>query len=146
MKKYLLFLTFAFLFGGKSFAAYSGTPKTPSKVDGCYQIGSAEELYGFAEMVNDTTSGFTQDSNTCVKLTADIVVNEKVLIGDSLNKNDSLIPWTPINVFYGTFDGQGHTISGLYGTNQSYDMGFFLRLISATIKNLNYSGDSYGTK
>ena len=91
MKKYLLFLTFAFLFGGKSFAAYSGTPKIPSKVDGCYQIGSAEELYGFAEMVNDTTSGFTQDSNTCVKLTADIVVNEKVLIGDSLNKNDSLI-------------------------------------------------------
>ena len=142
MKKYLLFLTFAFLFGGKSFAAYSGTPKTPSKVDGCYQIGSAEELYGFAEMVNDTTSGFTQDSNTCVKLTADIVVNEKVLIGDSLNKNDSLIPWTPINVFYGTFDGQGHTISGLYGTNQSYDMGFFLRLISATIKNLNIV-DSY---
>ena len=106
MKKYLLFLTFAFLFGGKSFAAYSGTPKTPSKVDGCYQIGSAEELYGFAEMVNDTTSGFTQDSNTCVKLTADIVVNENVLINDTLNKKDSLIPWIPINVFYGTFDGQ----------------------------------------
>lgn len=127
-----------------SFAAYSGTPKTPSKVDGCYQIGSAEELYGFAEMVNDTTSGFTQDSNTCVKLTADIVVNEKVLIGDSLNKSDSLIPWDPINVFYGTFDGQGHTISGIYGTgtNRSYNMGFFLGLISATIKNLNIV-DSY---
>ena len=127
-----------------SFAAYSGTPKTPSKVDGCYQIGSAEELYGFAELVNDTTSGFTQDSNTCVKLTADIVVNEKVLIGDSLNKSDSLIPWIPINVFYGTFDGQGHTISGIYGTgtNRSYNMGFFLGLISATIKNLNIV-DSY---
>ncbi|MBQ3714115.1 MAG: InlB B-repeat-containing protein [Fibrobacter sp.] len=125
-----------------SFAAYSGTPKTPSKVDGCYQIGSAEELYGFAELVNDTTSGFTQDSETCVKLTADIVVNEKVLIGDSLNKNDSLIPWIPINVFYGTFDGQGHTISGLYGTSLSYDMGFFIALVSATIKNLNIV-DSY---
>ena len=144
MKKYLLFLSFAFLFGGYSFAAYSGTPKTPSKVDGCYQIGSAEELYGFAELVNDTTSGFTQNSNTCVKLTADIVVNEKVLIGDSLNKSDSLIPWDPINIFYGTFDGQGHTISGIYGTgtNRSYNMGFFLGLISATIKNLNIV-DSY---
>lgn len=125
-----------------SFAAYSGTPKTPSKVDGCYQIGSAEELYGFAEMVNDTTSGFTQDSNTCVKLTADIVVNENVLINDTLNKKDSLIPWIPINVFYGTFDGQGHTISGLYGTSLSYDMGFFIALVSATIKNLNIV-DSY---
>lgn len=148
MKKYLLFLTFAFLFGGKSFAAYSGTPKTPSKVDGCYQIGSAEELYGFAEMVNDTTSGFTQDSNTCVKLTADIVVNEKVLIGDSLNKNDSLIPWTPINVFYGTFDGQGHTISGLYKPNKIIDGGLFKSLMTKTdedsvvVKNLNIV-DSY---
>lgn len=144
MKKYLLFLSFAFLFGEYSFAAYSGTPKTPSKVGECYQIGTAEELYGFAELVNDTTSGFTPDSNTCVKLTADIVINEKVLIGDSLNKSDSLIPWIPISVFYGTFDGQGHTISGLYGTgtNRSYNMGFFLGLISATIKNLNIV-DSY---
>ena len=140
------------IFASFSFAAYSGTPKTPSKVDGCYLIGSAEELYGFAELVNDTINVFTQDSTTCVKLTADIIVNENVLINDTLNKKDTLIPWTPINVFYGTFDGQGHTISGLYGTrlsyemvygtNQSYDMGFFLRLISATIKNLNIV-DSY---
>ncbi|MBR6124020.1 InlB B-repeat-containing protein [Candidatus Saccharibacteria bacterium] len=122
-----------------SFAAYSGTPKTPSKVDGCYQIGSAEELYGFAEMVND---GDETAAESCVRLTADIVVNENVLINDTLNKNDSLIPWIPINVFYGTFDGQGHTISGLYGTSLSYDMGFFIALVSATIKNLNIV-DSY---
>lgn len=155
MKKYLLFLTFAFLFGENSFAAYSGTPKPPSKVGECYQIGTAEELYGFAEMVNDTTSGFTQDSNTCVKLTADIVVNEKVLIGDSLNKNDSLIPWIPINVFYGTFDGQGHTISGLYEPDSInvYGAGLFTELTAQTdedsvvVKNLNivdsYFGGSY---
>jgi len=140
------------IFASFSFAAYSDTPKTPSKVDGCYQIGSAEELYGFAEMVNDTTSGFTQDSNTCVKLTADIVVNEKVLIGDSLNKNDSLIPWIPINVFYGTFDGQGHTISGLFNPNKingiGTDAGLFRSIKTRTdedsvvIKNLNIV-DSY---
>ena len=130
------------IFASFSFAAYSGTPKTPSKVDGCYLIGSAEELYGFAELVNDTINVFTQDSKTCVKLTADIIVNENVLTDDTLNKSKTFIPWTPIKVFYGTFDGQGHTISGLYGTNQSYDLGFFLGLISATIKNLNIV-DSY---
>lgn len=150
MKKYLLFLTFAFLFGGKSFAAYSGTPKTPSKIDGCYLIGSAEELYGFAELVNDTTSGFTQDSNTCVKLTADIVVNEKVLTDDTLNKSKTFIPWTPIKVFYGTFDGQGHTISGLYEPDSInvYGAGLFTELTAQTdedsvvVKNLSIV-DSY---
>ena len=151
MKKYLLFLGFVFLFGGYTFAAYSGTPRTPSKVNGCYQIGSAEELYGFAELVNDTTTVFTQDSKTCVKLTADIVINEKVLIGDSLNKSDSLIPWIPINVFYGTFDGQGHTISGIYHPNSGAvfsQAGLFSSLTHkpdndpVVIKNLNIV-DSY---
>ena len=152
MKKYLLFLTFAFLFGGKSFAAYSGTPKTPSKVDGCYQIGSAEELYGFAELVNDTINVFTQDSKTCVKLTADIIVNENVLTDDTLNKSKTFIPWTPIKVFYGTFDGQGHTISGLFNPNKingiGTDAGLFRSIKTRTdedsvvIKNLNIV-DSY---
>lgn len=141
----------ALLLASFSFAAYSGTPKTPSKVDGCYQIDNAEELYGFAELVNDTTSGFTQDSKTCVKLTADIVVNEKVLIDESQNKSDSLIPWTPIKVFYGTFDGQGHIISGLYTPNSNSvfsDAGLFRSLIQkpngdpVIIKNLNIV-DSY---
>ena len=150
MKKYLLFLTFAFLFGGKSFAAYSGTPKTPSKVDGCYLIGSAEELYGFAELVNDTINVFTQDSKTCVKLTADIIVNENVLTDDTLNKSKTFIPWTPIKVFYGTFDGQGHTISGLYEPDSInvYGAGLFTELTAQTdedsvvVKNLSIV-DSY---
>lgn len=138
------------IFSNLSFANYTGTPKTPNLVEGCYSIGSAEELYGFAELVNDTTSSFTQDSKTCVKLTADIVVNEKVLIGNSLNNSDSLIPWTPINVFYGTFDGQNHSISGLYlvRTGALNEAGFFLNLTGlseskpAVVKNLKIK-DSY---
>lgn len=98
-----------------SFAAYSGTPKTPSKVDGCYQIGSAEELYGFAELVNDTTNNLAKNSETCAKLTSDIVVNENVLTNDTLDDSRTdFIPWEPIEIFSGSFDGQGHSISGLY--------------------------------
>lgn len=132
-----------------SFAAYSGTPKTPSKVDGCYQIGSAEELYGFAEMVND---GDETAAESCIKLTADIVVNENVLTGDKLNKSDSLTLWIPINVFYGIFDGQGHTISGLYKPDRinGYDAGLFKILTTRTdedsvvVKNLTIVDSYFG--
>lgn len=132
-----------------SFAAYSGTPKTPSKVDGCYQIGSAEELYGFAELMNTSTE--SQESTTCAKLTADIVVNSNVLKNDTLNNSRTdLIPWTPIVSYSGAFDGQGHKISGLYYKNDKAHgrAGFFLSVAGesedkhAYIKNLGIA-DSY---
>lgn len=133
-----------------SFAAYSGTPITPSKVDGCYQIGSAEELYGFAELVNDTTNNLAKNSETCAKLTSDIVVNENVLTNDTLNKNETFIPWTPIKSYSGSLDGQGHKISGLYFINDKShgSAGFFLSITGeledkhAYIKNLGIT-DSY---
>ena len=60
-------------------------------------------------------------------LTTDIVVNETVLAADgSLGADpDTLRMWRSIgdddteNIFKGTFDGQGHTISGLYFSNDS---------------------------
>ena len=53
-------------------------------------------------------------------LTDNITVNEGVL--DAVNKGQvsgsDFIEWTPVglanNAYTGTFDGQGHTISGLY--------------------------------
>lgn len=135
-------IAISLLFVGYTFGAYSGTPQTPSKVDGCYQIGSAEELYGFAELVNDTTNGLAKSSETCAKLTANIIVNENVL------KNDSKYPdfhrWQVINQYSGSFDGQNHTISGLYFNDiNSFNLvGFFGYLVGnsenqpATVKNL----------
>lgn len=38
-------------------AAYSGTPQVPMKIDNCYQISSAEELYGFAKIMNEMDAG-----------------------------------------------------------------------------------------
>lgn len=82
-------------------------------VDGCYEITNGSELYEFAYTVSS-------ESAACGKLTKDIFINENVLNADgSLNsENTKLRQWTPIgswgNPFKGTFDGQGHSISGLY--------------------------------
>ena len=91
--------------------------KTPAAVDGCYQIGSAEELYGFAFIAN---ASLYRTAPVCGKLTKDIVVNENVLKNDTLNGDGSIfVPWKSIKNFVGNFDGAGHTISGLYSKDTS---------------------------
>lgn len=91
--------------------------KAPAKDgEGCYVITNASELYGFAAIVNGT-DGFAKDNSPCANLGNDIEVNENVLKQDgSINEKDSadFMRWTPMNDFKGTFDGKGHTISGLY--------------------------------
>ncbi|MCI6604672.1 MAG: S-layer homology domain-containing protein [Clostridiales bacterium] len=92
--------------------AWDGKTYTEPQKDenGVYQIGSPDELMWFNE------NGKTSDS---VKLTADICINEDVTIEDT----SKLHKWTPIgwykdyntsDKYKGTFDGDGHTISGLY--------------------------------
>ena len=86
-----------------------------------YEISNAGQLYWFAEQVNSGNASLN------AVLTTDIVVNETVLAADgSLGADpDTLRMWYPIgddyaeNIFNGTFDGQGHTISGLYFSNDS---------------------------
>lgn len=106
------------------------TPKKPTTGDGSannpYQIRNKEELYWFAGLVNGDASVcndvVNQNTAACAKLMNDIVVNSNE---DFSNHNWSSISrrtwffWTPIgkqdfNIYTGTFDGQGHTISGLY--------------------------------
>ena len=93
-------------------------PQKPEQSDGIYQISNRAELYWFAGLVNGTLEGVEQNNSANAVLTADIVINENVLYSDgSLTENtNNLIVWSPIgyNSFYGTFDGQGHTISGIY--------------------------------
>ena len=89
--------------------------KAPALVDGCYQIGSAEELYGFAFIANRDSY---KKVPVCGKLTKDIVVNKDIIKNDTLNGDRfGRIPWIGIKNFDGTFDGAGHTISGLYFDN-----------------------------
>ena len=103
------------------------TPKQPSNGDGSenspYQIGTAAELYWFAALVIGDTSveGVTDAKQfACARLTTNITVNSAVLTSDgSLADNTSdFDAWTPIGSeatpYRGTFDGNNHTISGLY--------------------------------
>ncbi|MCQ2063328.1 MAG: InlB B-repeat-containing protein, partial [Fibrobacter sp.] len=93
--------------------------------EGVYEIATAADLYKFAQLVN----GGATDING--KLTADICVNacgegESVLKADGTLNGDgsNFSQWIPIGTktqkFNGTFDGTGHTISGLYVDGAEY--------------------------
>ncbi len=82
-----------------------------------FVLDTAEELAGLAKLVNEGTDNF--DGKT-VKLGADIALNSGAYTewGTSAPANE----WIPIGRYYnktfysfmGTFDGCGHTISGMY--------------------------------
>ena len=100
------------------------------------KISTAEELRAFAEKVNSGGGSFNAE------LTADIDLN-----GNESNQ------WTPIgtnyHVFHGVFEGNNHTISGLYiketnGEENDY-LGLFGYAGSAAIRNLNVVGHIEGT-
>lgn len=87
--------------------------------DAVYEISNAGQLYWFAGLVNGSLSGVTQNTSANVVLTADIVVNENVLKPDGTLNEGTFKEWTPIGIYFyksygGLFDGQNHTISGLY--------------------------------
>ena len=128
---------------------------TPSKPlgDGSaanpYKIGTAGELYWFAALVNGTlTDGTGQNLYANAILTADITVNQGVLKADgSLADNtNGFTPWTPIGKTFGdykgTFDGQGHIISGLYFNESNTDNVGLFGESEGTIKNVGVV-DSY---
>ena len=100
--------------------------------DAVYEISNAGQLYWFAGLVNGTLSGVTQNTSASAVLTADIVVNKNVLKPDGTVNEGTFKEWTPIatsaSPYTGIFDGQNHTISGLYFNQEdSYDVGLFSR-------------------
>ena len=113
----------------------------PAQSDGIYQISNRAELYWFAGLVNGTLSGVEQNIYANAVLTADIIINENVLEDDgNLTANtEDLLVWNPIGknydrTFRGTFDGQGHTVSGIYINSENDSQGLF-GYNSGTIKN-----------
>lgn len=125
-----LMLVAAMLMPSVAWADGSITPSKPKTGDGSagspYQISNKEELYWFAGLVNGDKSVcndvVNQNTAACAKLMNDIVVNSYDDFsnhdGESVFFSDWFF-WTPIgkhefNKYTGTFDGQGHTISGLY--------------------------------
>ena len=102
-----------------------------------YEISNAGQLYWFAEQVN---SG---NASVNAVLTTDIVVNEGNLATYDGTSPNTWMTWTPIGnatsrrVYSGTFDGQGHTISGLYvNSNDNYIGLFGVVMTGGDIKNI----------
>lgn len=108
---------------------WDGTTLTaPQLSDGLYLISSGAELAWFAN---------------------EVTVNKKYTIQAKLVSDIDLcnFPWTPIGknststAFKGTFDGNGHTVSGLIINSTSTYQGFFGYTSAATIKGLTVEGN-----
>ena len=103
----------------------------PTKVGDVYQIGSGGELAWFAQEVN---AGRGAAYNA--------VLTKDIDLGDE--------PWTPIGkstsyAYKGTFDGQKHTVSGLYiSGSASQNCGLFGYVSGGTVKNLTVEGTVIG--
>ena len=109
----------------------SGTETDP------YRISTADGLKWFRDKVNNAKT--KEETKICAVLTANIDL-----------KNEE---WTPIGIgngtrngvpidfpYSGTFDGNGHTISGLNVNYRNENGGLFCYVKSATIKNLTVAG------
>ena len=97
-----------------------------------YVITTKEQLYGFNVLCDKEHDYF---AGKTVKLGANITLNSGA--ATDWMKTAPANEWTPIN-FKGTFDGQGHTISGVYVKSDGTYTGFFTTIQSdATVKNLN---------
>ena len=100
-----------------------------------FTLTDAADLYGFARL--SQTNDF---AGKTVKLGADIVVNS--------NMSAPAFEWIPIGsssaLFAGTFDGQGHTISGLYIKRTGAQVcGLFAEVGSAAIRNFRLTDSSF---
>lgn len=88
--------------------------------NGTYIVYSEEGLRAWA-------GSLWSNPSLSIILTADITLTPPADGGSN---------WNPINTYQGTFDGGGHTISGLVIKGNSTRLGFFQFLKSATVKNL----------
>ncbi len=113
-------------------------PVSAAKADDVIEIGTYDELKAFAARVNGGENSLN------AVLTADIVATDA--------------GWSPIGIYdaySGTFDGQGHSITGLIVTKSSSYTGMFqainasgkvqnLMLIDASISGTGYAGGIAG--
>lgn len=104
-----------------------------------YTITTAEQLAGLAVLVN----GGTDFSGVTLKLGADLSLERDGASGAQRS-------WTPIGTsinraFRGTFDGQGHKITGLRACNEGSDSALFGCVSGASgvgsIVGVSYSGE-----
>lgn len=123
-------------------STYSGTPDTTWFTESnpqydaatkTYTLTSADQFAGLAKVVSEENSYLAEYT---IRLGVDIVFNtgsvEDWAAGDTPANS-----YTPIPEFSGTFDGDGHIISGVYFYDGGAgNVGLFSTLNGATVKNL----------
>ena len=102
--------------------------------NGVYQIATVENLRWFVTYANK------ENPSANAILTDDIDLNPGYdVLGEDGNLNESvaenLVEWIPISNYFGTFDGNGHYIKGLYIANSEYNIAFCQNLYGI-VKNL----------
>ena len=136
-----------------------GFEAATQNADGAYEIDNAGKLYWFADKVSNDNANFGVANAV---LTADIVINENVLVDGALNPDTDVVAkfrsWETtigsgeLNAFAGTFDGDGHSISGLYFNNDSENgrrialfgyIGADGKVCDLTLKDTYFSGYNY---
>ncbi len=128
-----------------SFSGGSGTEKDP------YLISSEKDLLAFADSVNSQKEEY---------LTANFVLTDDIYLNDIKNYDSwtQSAPenqWPGVKNFFGTLDGQQHTIYGIYMSSSSDKVGFFSSIDEDTfddgkitiknlrLENLFVKGNSY---
>lgn len=131
---------------------HCGEYKMEQDENGVYLIKYPSQLNQFSRIVNETNAGAS------AKLLNDLVLNENILTSNGeldAENRASFTQFTPIgtpsNPFTGTFDGDGHTITGMYiypeeAITQGKDAAKNVALVGgasgATVKNVTIK-DSY---
>ena len=98
-------------------SVYSGTPDTSWYKEGTktYTLTTADQFMGINQLRKDSAGAITFEGVT-IKLGADIIINEGTLdeIKAKGSENNSIIATNSTYEFRGIFDGQGHSVSGVY--------------------------------
>lgn len=107
------------------------------------KITNLYQLKSFADKQNAGTLGATSAST--ILLAADIVVSHGNRNDWAAGKNVTRQTWAPISGFPGKFNGQGHTISGVYGVGKSgiNGVGLFTNTATTTTIQKFYLKNSY---
>ncbi len=109
---------------GTPFSSGSGTVGDP------YEIDTPQELANLSFLIKSGNEAYSA-STVYYKLTANIVLNDVIVDATSTTAK----AWTPIGTFEGTFDGAGHTVSGIYINSSAQNIGLFGALFG-TVKNV----------
>ena len=136
----MLLLVMAILMPYGGAWAQTQPSKGDGEVDNPYIITKAEELAWFRDQVN------RGNNFICAKISDDVEVIDMSTVCHAEDKSQNLkeLSWKPIGKndygyqYWGTFDGNGKTITNLYINASQNNVGLFGYTSEGTIKNLTF--------